>query len=335
MAGLRVAITGATGLVGRTIMQVLEERGFPISELRLLASARSAGTVIEFGGERLKVEAVSPASYAGIDYAFFAVGTEASRELVPLAQAAGAVAIDKSNAFRMHPDVPLVVPEVNAAALAGHKCIVANPNCTTIQTVLALKPLADAAGLDWVHVCSYQAVSGSGRSGMDELSAQVKALAAGEPPAVDFYPRQIAGNVIPHIDSFAADGYTGEEHKLINETRKILALPGLPVAATAVRVPVLVSHATAVLVRTSRPLDVATARGAIAAYPGVGLVDDPAHEQYPTPLDAAGQDLVLVGRVRAVPGMPNALELWVVGDNLRKGAATNGVQIAEHLAGLG
>lgn len=334
MAGFRVAVAGATGLVGRTITGVLVERGFPVEEIRLLASAKSAGTVLDFAGQPVTVRTADADAFAGMDYVFFAVGTEASRVLVPQARAAGAVAIDKSNAYRMDPAVPLVVPEVNAYALAGHAGIVASPNCTTIQTVLALKPIADIAGLEWIHVCSYQAVSGSGRGGMDELAQQQRAIAAGEQPVARFYPRQIAGNVIPHIDDFGPDGYTGEERKLIAETRKILDLPHLPVASTSVRVPVMVSHATAVLVKTTRPIDVQAARAAIAAFPGVRLVDDPAREQYPTPLDAAGQDLVLVGRIRAVPDMPNALEMWVVGDNLRKGAATNAVQIAESLAGL-
>jgi aspartate-semialdehyde dehydrogenase len=327
-------VTGATGLVGRTILGILAERRFPVSEIRLLASERSAGAILDFAGQPVTVGVASAGAYLDIDFAFFAVGTEASRQLVPFAQAAGAVAVDKSNAFRMDPRVPLVVPEVNASALAGHNGIVASPNCTTIQTVLALKPVADAAGLDWVHICSYQAVSGSGRGGMQELSEQNQALAAGRQPVVRFYPRQIAGNVIPHIDSFGADGYTGEERKLIAETRKILSLPDLPVAATAVRVPVMVSHATSVLLKTTNPLGADEARRVIGQFPGVRIVDDPAHELYPTPLDAAGQDQVLVGRIRAVPGMSNALELWVVGDNLRKGAATNAVQIAEHLAGL-
>lgn len=302
-----------------------------MAEIRLLASARSVGMSLDVAGQPVTLGLAAAAAYDGVDFAFFAVGTEASRELVPLAQAAGAVAIDKSNAYRMDPRVPLVVPEVNATALAAHRGIVASPNCTTIQTVMPLKALADAAGLEWVHICSYQAVSGSGRAGMDELSRQLADLAAGRAPAVSFYPRQIAGNVIPHIDAFAADGYTGEEHKLIAETRKILDLPDLPVAATAVRVPVLVSHATSVLVKTVDAIDVAGARSAIAAFPGIKLVDDPARAEYPTPQDAAGQDQVLVGRVRLVPGMSNALELWVVGDNLRKGAATNAVQIAEAL----
>jgi aspartate-semialdehyde dehydrogenase len=334
MTGYRVAIVGATGLVGRTILNVLAERRFPIGELVLLASERSAGTKVAFAGTEIEVQVAVPEAFAGADFAFFAVGTEASRVLVPYAQSAGAVAIDKSNAYRMNPAVPLVVPEVNAHALAAHQGIVASPNCTTIQTVMALKPLDTAAGLDWVHVCSYQAVSGSGREGMDELTAQINAIAAGEQPSVEFYPRQIADNVIPHIDSFGSDGYTGEERKLIAETRKILDLPSLPVAATAVRVPVLVSHATAVLVKTTRPIAAAEAREVIGRFDGVRIMDDPQNEVYPTPLDAAGQDQVLVGRIRAVPGMEQALELWIVGDNLRKGAATNAVQIAERLGGI-
>lgn len=334
MTGYRVAIAGATGVVGRTIMEVLAERHFPLSELRLLATERSAGTMLPFAGEEIAVRIAAPEAFAGVDFVFFAVGTEASRALVPVAVSAGAVAIDKSNAFRMAEGVPLVVPEVNAHALSGHKGIVASPNCTTIQTVMALKPLLDAAGLESLHVCSYQAVSGSGREGMDELRAQLQAIAAGNQPRAEFYPRQIADNVIPHIDSFGPDGYTGEERKLVSETRKILELPDLPVAATCVRVPVMVAHSTAVLVKTTRPIGVADARRVIGGFSNVVLMDVPEQGIYPTPLDAAGRDEVFVGRIRVVPGMENTLEMWIVGDNLRKGAATNAVQIAERLGGL-
>jgi aspartate-semialdehyde dehydrogenase len=333
MERVKVAVVGATGLVGRTIISVLEERRFPVGELRLLATERSAGSYLTYAGEQRRVLLTTPETLAGIDFAFFAVGTEASRVLVPMAVRGGAIAVDKSNAFRMDPQVPLVVPEVNPRALDHHQGIIASPNCTTIQCVVALRPIADAAGLARVFLSSYQAVSGSGRGGMDELRQQSEAMALGQAPAVRFYPRQIAGNVIPHIDSFGADGYTGEERKMIAETRKILMQPDLPVAATAVRVPVPVSHAVTVVVETQRPLSRAEARERLAGSPGVRLVDDPATARYPTPADAAGQDDVLVGRIREVPGMPRTLEMWVVADNLRKGAATNAVQIAERLLG--
>lgn len=335
MKTAKVAIVGATGLVGRTILGVLAERRFPVAELRLLATARSAGTTLAFAGEEHPVAIARPSALQGVDLAFFAIGTAASRELVPWAQKAGAVAIDKSNAFRLEPGVPLVVPEVNATALRQHQGIVASPNCTTIQCVMALAPIARAAGLARVFMSSYQAVSGSGRGGLDELREQTQALGRGDQPQPRFYPRQIAHNLIPHIDGFSEDGYTGEEHKMIAETRKILDLPDLPVAATAVRVPVPVSHAVTVVVETRQPLGRKEARACLAASPGVRLVDDPGTGKYPTPADAAGQDDVLVGRVREVPGMARTLEMWVVADNLRRGAATNAVYIAEQLLALG
>jgi len=334
MRPLTVAIAGATGLVGGTILRVLRERSFPVGDLRLLATERSAGSWIEWSGDRYRVQIATPEAFAGADVVFFAVGTGASRVLVPLAVERGALAVDKSNAYRMDPAVPLVVPEVNAHAIAGHTGIIASPNCTTIQCVVALKPLAEAFGLARVYFASYQAVSGSGRSGMTELEQQNQALVRGEQPQPSFYPRRIAGNVIPQIDSFAEDGYTGEEQKMIAETRKILELPDLPVAATCVRVPVPVSHAVAVFVETERPVTRDDARACLAAGGGIRLVDDPAHGVYPTPQDAAGRDEVLVGRIRAVPGMPRTLEMWVVADNLRKGAATNAVQIAECALGV-
>ncbi|MDP2873079.1 MAG: aspartate-semialdehyde dehydrogenase [Bacillota bacterium] len=331
MSEYRVAVAGATGLVGRTILRILEERSFPVGEIRLLATERSAGQEIEFAGRKVKVQIARPEAFEGMDLAFFAVGTDASRILAPIARDRGAVAIDKSNAFRMDPAVPLVVPEVNADALAGHRGIIASPNCSTIQMVAVLKPLDTAAGLARVVVSTYQSVSGSGRGGMVELESQLQDLHSGRKAAVRFYPRQVAMNLIPHIDSFLPDGYTGEERKMILETRKILGLPELPVTATTVRVPVMVGHAEAVNVETRRKLTRAEALRALAAAPGVVVMDDPAAGLYPTPLDAAGRDEVLVGRVREDPSIENGLDLWIVADNLRKGAATNAVQIAEHL----
>jgi aspartate-semialdehyde dehydrogenase len=331
----KIAVAGATGLVGRTILGILEERSFPIGEIRLLATERSAGEEIEFAGRSIKVQVAAPEAFEGMDLAFFAVGTDASRILAPMARDRGAVAIDKSNAFRMNPAVPLVVPEVNADALAGHQGIIASPNCSTIQMVCVLKPLHDVAGLERVVVSTYQSVSGSGRGGMVELESQLKDLHSGEAPAVRFYPRQIAANVIPHIDSFSADGYTGEERKMVLETRKILGLPELRVTATTVRVPVMVGHSESVNVETKRKLTRAEALRALSEAPGVVVMDDPASILYPTALDAAGRDEVLVGRVREDISVENGLDLWIVSDNLRKGAATNAVQIAEHLVAAG
>ncbi len=335
MSEYKIAVAGATGLVGRTILGILEERSFPIGEIRLLATERSAGEEIEFAGRSIKVQVAAPEAFEGMDLAFFAVGTDASRILAPMARDRGAVAIDKSNAFRMNPAVPLVVPEVNADALAGHQGIIASPNCSTIQMVCVLKPLHDVAGLERVVVSTYQSVSGSGRGGMVELESQLKDLHSGEAPAVRFYPRQIAANVIPHIDSFSADGYTGEERKMVLETRKILGLPELRVTATTVRVPVMVGHSESVNVETKRKLTRAEALRALSEAPGVVVMDDPASILYPTALDAAGRDEVLVGRVREDISVENGLDLWIVSDNLRKGAATNAVQIAEHLVAAG
>lgn len=335
MSEYRVAVAGATGLVGRTILRILEERSFPVGEIRLLATERSAGEEITFAGRKVKVQIAAPEAFEGMQLAFFAVGTDASRVLAPMARDRGAVAIDKSNAFRMDPAVPLVVPEVNGDALAGHPGIIASPNCSTIQMVCVLKPLDTAAGLARVVVSTYQSVSGSGRGGMDELESQLKDLHSGRPAAVRFYPRQIAANVIPHIDSFSADGYTGEERKMILESRKILGLPDLPVTATTVRVPVMVGHSEAVNVETKRKLTRAQALKVLSEAPGVVVMDDPAAGLYPTALDAAGRDEVLVGRIREDLSIENGLDLWIVSDNLRKGAATNAVQIAERLVADG
>jgi aspartate-semialdehyde dehydrogenase len=330
-----VALAGATGVVGRTILKVLEERSFPLGEIRLLATERSEGQTVPFRGQEVKVEAVRGGSFRGVDLAFFAVGTEASAALVPLAREAGAVCIDKSNAFRMEPGVPLVVPEVNPEALRGGRGIIASPNCSTIQLVMVLKPLHDAARLKRVVVATYQSVSGSGRQGLVELEEQLEAIRGGLEPVVRFYPRRIAGNVIPHIDSFGADGLCGEERKLIDETRKIMDLPHLALTATTVRVPVAIGHAEAVNVELERKLSAEEARQALRAAPGVLVLDRPAEAVYPTPLDAAGRDEVLVGRVREDPSTARGLDLWVVADNLRKGAATNAVQIAERLMAMG
>jgi aspartate-semialdehyde dehydrogenase len=326
-----VAITGATGAVGGTVRAVLEERRFPVGELRLLASERSAGRTLPFGGAELPVEALGARSFTGVELAFFAAGGAVSKEYVPLAVAAGATVIDKSSVFRQDPTVPLVVPEVNADALATHQGIIATPNCSTIQLVVVLKPIYDAVGIRRVVVSTYQSVSGSGQKGVVELDAQVRRWAAGQAVEHDFYPHQIAFNVLPHIDAFLASGYTKEEQKMVDETQKIFADPELAVSPTCVRVPVFGAHSDAVNVQTRRKLSAAAARDLLAAAPGIEIIDDPAALEYPLPLHAEGRDPVYVGRVREDDTVENGLNLWIVADNLRKCAALNAGQIAEEL----
>jgi aspartate-semialdehyde dehydrogenase len=327
---VRLAILGATGAVGTTALQVLEERDLPVSELRLLASERSAGQMRRFRGEDIEVQAAAPDAFDGIDVAIFSAGAARSRVYAPHAVAAGAVVIDNSSAFRMDPDVPLVVPEVNAHAAREHRGVIANPNCSTMQLVPVLRPLHDAAGLEHVTVSTYQAVSGTGQKAIDALRRQAGASLAGEPVEAEVYAHPIAFNALPHAGAWQGDdGYTDEELKLVNESRKILGLPGLAVSATCVRVPVLNCHSEAVWVRTREELAPADARALLAAAPGVTVVDDPTQDAYPTPLDADGRDDVFVGRIRRDLGQERTLALWIVADNLRKGAATNAVQIAE------
>ena len=326
-----VAIAGATGVVGGSVRRILEERSFPIGELRLLASARSAGRRLPFKGAELEVQELGPGSFAGVDLAFFAAGGAVSKEYVPQAVAAGATAIDKSSAFRMDPGVPLVVPEVNAEHLAAHAGIIATPNCSTIQLAVALKPIYDEVGVKRVVVSTYQAVSGSGQGGIAALDAQTRQWAAGEPVKPQFYPHQIAFNVLPQIDGFLPSGSTKEEQKMVDETGKIFADPDLKVTATCVRVPVFGAHSEAVNVQTRRKLTAGEARELLAGSPGIVVVDDPAALRYPLPLDAEGKDPVYVGRIREDVTVKNGLDLWVVSDNLRKGAALNAVQIAEEL----
>ncbi len=326
-----VAIVGATGVVGSTMVRVLEERGFPVTELRPLASARSAGTTVEYLGKPFTVQELTADSFEGITIALFTAGSERSRAFAHAAVAAGAVVIDNSSAFRMDPDVPLVVPEVNEADLEGHRGIVANPNCVAAPLVVALKPIADAVGIERVIVSSYQAVSGTGALAVAELRAQTAGNLSGTEPAPEVYPHPIAFNVLPHIDVFDGSGYTGEEIKVGNEARRMLHLPDLRVSATCVRVPVIHAHSQAVHIETTEPLSAAQAREILMVAPGVAVVDDPTANAYPLPRDAAGRDEVFVGRIRDDASHPRGLAMWIVSDNLRKGAATNAVQIAESL----
>jgi len=328
----RVAILGATGLVGQRVIDALVQREFPFAELRLLATSRSAGTVVDVAGQGVTVEDVTCESFSDLDLCFFAASAGAAKRYAPLAVTQGAVVIDKSSAFRMDSDVPLVVPEVNSHHLRAHRGIVCSPNCSTIQLVVALKPLEEAFGLRRVLVSTYQSVSGTGKDAVDELTGQSRDVLDGKHPKLRVYPRQIAFNVIPHIDDFS-DGYTGEEWKMIGETRKILDRPDLAISATCVRVPVFVGHCEAVLVETARPASPGEIADVLSAAPSLKVFRD--DSSYPVPVDSAGSDDVLVGRIRRDASGDNAFWLWIVADNLRKGAATNAVQIAETLAGLG
>jgi aspartate-semialdehyde dehydrogenase len=327
----RLAILGATGAVGSTLLRVLEERSFPLDELRLLASARSAGEQRRYSGRDLTVQAVGPGSFDGIDIAIFSAGAARSREWAPQAVAAGAVVVDNSSAFRMDEGVPLVVADVNPHAARGHAGVIANPNCSTMQLAPVLAALHRRSPLEHVTVATYQAVSGTGQRAVDALREESAAVLAGQEPAAGIYPHRIAFNVIPAGAWSGDDGYTDEELKLVAESRKILELPDLRVSATCVRVPVLNSHSEAVWVRTREPIAPDEARALLAAEDGITVVDDPSADAYPMAIDADGQDGVLVGRIRRDLGDPNALALWIVADNLRKGAATNAVQIAELL----
>lgn len=325
---MHVALLGATGAVGRTMLHVLAERRLPVDRLTLLASERSAGRVIDWGGRGWTCTVPSAEAFRGVDFALFSAGADRSKEWAEAAAAAGAVVVDNSSAWRMDPQVPLVVPEVNGdAARDRPKGIIANPNCSTIQMVVALEAIRRAAGLTRVVASTYQSVSGAGETGRDALRAETERGVADDSP----FARSIVGNVIPQIGDFDAEGWTGEERKMTNETRKILALPDLAVMATCVRVPVDVGHSVQVMVETERELSADDARAALAAFPGVVVPD--AADGYPTALETAGRDEVFVGRVRRDPHLPRTLHLWVVADNLRKGAATNAVQIVQELSG--
>lgn len=330
---LNVAIVGATGAVGVEILSCLENRNFPVKSLKLLASARSKGKKVPFKGEMLMVEELTEDSFAGVDLALFSAGGDISRRFAPIAAAAGCLVVDNSSAFRMEEGVPLVVPEINPEAALDHpKNIIANPNCTTIVALMALFPLHEAFGLKTVVASSYQAVSGSGQQGIEELESQVRAIVDGHPVTRKVYAKQIAFNVIPQIDSFTETGYTKEELKMLNESRKILSLPDLRVTCTCVRVPVYRSHSVSVTAVFDRPVDVESAKMAFDGRPGIELMDDPSQNIWPTPLDSTKLDTCFVGRIRKDMAFDNALSLWVVGDQVLKGAALNAVQIAELIA---
>ena len=330
---MRVAVVGATGAVGSTMLGVMRERSFAASEVVPFASERSAGRRIDWGDRHLEVRALGDEAIQGFDLALFSAGSGISEEWAPRFAEAGAVVVDNSSFWRMRDDVPLVVSEVNPEALEGHRGIVANPNCSTMQMVVALKPIMDAAGIERLVVSTYQSVSGTGQRAVEELHDQALAvLEAKELPAPDVYAHQIAFNVLPHVETFKdGDDYSTEERKMMAETRKILGADDMGISATCVRVPVYTGHSESVNVQTRDPLSPEECREVLAAAPGVRVLDDPANALYPTAIDAAGQDDVLVGRIRRDPSHASALNLWVVGDNLRKGAATNAVQVAELL----
>ncbi len=335
MRPLNIALVGATGAVGRVFLQVLEERAFPVASLRVCASSRSVGKRLSFRRQELEIEEATPRLFAECDLAFISVSADISRRLAPQAVEAGCVVIDDSAAFRMEPDVPLVVPEVNADDVESHRGILAIPNCSTTQMVMALYPLHQANPVRRVVVDTYQSVSGTGGAAVEELRLQSRQVLDGEPTTPEQYPYQIAFNVLPQIDSFLESGYTVEEQKMAQETRKIMHAPEMALSATCVRVPVTVGHSEALHVELDRPMEVAEARSLLKAFPGVTVVDDPTDHGYPMPVDAAGRDDVFVGRIRRDASHPNGLALWVVSDNLRKGAATNSVQIAEELVSKG
>ena len=333
-----VAVVGATGAVGEVMRQCLEERDFPVSRIKLLASPRSVGRTFAFRGETVAVEEVTEDSFGDVDIALFSIPKAHSRRLSPAAAKAGAVVIDNSNAFRMDPEVPLVVPEVNPDDVARHKGIIANPNCSTIQMVVALKPIHDAATIKRVVVTTFQSVSGAGLKAVEELTVQTRRALDGEPVQPSLFPHQISFNALPQIpqsDAFDASGYTTEEIKMRNETRKIMGDDGIALTATCVRVPVFYAHSEAVNVETERNITADEARRLLAEAPGVEVVDDCEHQRYPLATDAAFKDATFVGRIREDTTIPNGLDLWVVSDNLRKGAALNAVQIAELLVERG
>ncbi|HHG74258.1 MAG TPA: aspartate-semialdehyde dehydrogenase [Persephonella sp.] len=331
MKNYNIAVLGATGAVGKTMLKVLEERSFPVGEIRLLASEKSAGKEIEFMGIKYKVQPVSPEAFEGIDIALFSAGGSRSKQWAPVAVEKGAVVIDNSSAFRMEDDVPLVVPEVNPEDVKWHKGIIANPNCSTIQMVVALYPIHKAKKIKRVIVSTYQAVSGAGATAIKDLEEETRAYFEGKYYYPEALPNHIAFNVIPHIDVFLDNDYTKEEMKMYHETRKIMHAPDINVSATCARVPVFYGHSEAVVIETENPITPEEAREILKNAPGIILEDDPKNNVYPMPIEVAGKDEVFVGRIREDLAFENGLSMWVVADNLRKGAATNAVQIAELL----
>lgn len=328
-----VAIAGATGVVGKEFLKILEERKFPVGEIRLLASERSAGSTLEFKGREEPVRLLSDETFKGMDIGLFSPGASVSAVYAPKAAKAGCVVVDNTSQFRMDPDVPLVVPEVNPKAIAEYKKkgIIANPNCSTIQMVVALKPIHDKYRIKRIVVSTYQSVSGAGKEAMEELSDQVRQLFNMREPEVKVFPHRIAFNCLPQIDSFLDNGYTKEEMKMVNETQKIFGDDTVKVTATTVRVPVFVAHSEAVNIETEKPITPGEVKALLKKAPGVTLVDDPKKGVYPMPVDAADTDDVFVGRIRKDESIENGINMWVVADNLRKGAALNAVQIAEIL----
>ncbi len=329
-----VAVVGATGAVGEAMIAILEERNFPVGTLYALASSRSAGKSVQFHGKSIRVTDLAEFDFSQVQIGLFSAGGDISEQYAPKAAAAGCVVVDNTSHFRQEPDIPLVIPEVNPEALADYSIrnIIANPNCSTIQMLVALKPIYDAVGIERINVATYQAVSGTGKEAVEELAGQTARLLNGQEIECKVYPKQIAFNVIPHIDTFQDNGYTREEMKMVWETQKIFDDPSLMVNPTCVRVPVFYGHSEAVHIETVDKISATQARALLAAAPGVTVMDDPVDGGYPTPIgDSAGHDPVLVGRIREDISHPRGLDLWIVADNVRKGAALNSVQIAESL----
>jgi aspartate-semialdehyde dehydrogenase len=324
-----VGVLGASGAVGREMLKVLYDRGFPYKKVKALASSRSAGQLVEFENSEIEVEEVGPDSFNDLDLAIFSAGGKASAQYAPVAAKSGCPVIDNSSNWRMDPRVPLVIPEVNPGALKRHKGIIANPNCSTIQMLVALKPIYDAVGIKRITVATYQSVSGTGQKGIDELAEQTRDLFNGQDPEIEVYPHRIAFNCLPHIDSFLDNGYTKEEMKMVNETVKIFDDQNLKVSATCVRVPVFYGHSEAVWIETGRAISPESARELMSRAPGLLVLDKPSENIYPLVSEAAGRDEVFVGRIRSDPSRENGLAMWIVADNIRKGAATNAVEIAE------
>ena len=334
MKEYNVAVVGATGAVGNEMVEILDQRDFPVQNLRLLASERSAGTRLSYKDENIAVEILNEHSFDGIDIALFSPGASVSQKFAPYAVKAGAVVIDNTSAFRMNPDVPLVVPEVNPEALRKHKGIIANPNCSTIQMVVALKPIHDAAIIDRLVISTYQAVSGTGKEAIQELQDQTRNIFTQRDVVCQIYPHQIAFNCLPHIDVFLENGYSKEEMKLVNETRKILGDEDIRITATTVRIPVFYGHSESVNIETDDKITANEVRALLENAPGITVIDDPKNNLYPLAIDAAGEDAVFVGRIREDESIDNGINMWIVSDNLRKGAALNAVQIAEKMIEL-